>query len=151
MPNYKVIVVNHKVKILDPESWLSGLIKLFTWSKYNHSALYEVGETYFSTYVIEARAKGVVRVSWHDWLCHREKAFVIFESNIPIREDRVKESIGLKYDILSLFQQAFYIIFKIWLGRTDQKQLNCSEAIAWYYNLPKPYSWTAKKLFEYFK
>lgn len=139
MMDYKIILVDHKVSLFDPQSWLSGLIKIFTGSKYNHSALLILDNLGNPLSVVEARGKGVLRVSWQDWLSYREKKYIVLTYPGDIIDERIEKSLGLKYDILSLFQQAFYIITGLWVGRKDQGLVNCAEVCAWYYNIPNPH------------
>ena len=145
--NCRPVLVDYKVKLFDVGSWLSGLIKLFTRCKYNHSALmFDMGG---KTFVAEARSAGVVVATLREWKRHRpDKKWITGFALREIKTERVAYSFGVPYDVKSLFQQAIFITTGKWIGEHNLEQVNCSEVVAFYYNLPQPWLWTAAKLYK---
>jgi hypothetical protein len=150
--NTQPILVHHQFSLFDISSWLSLIIRFFTRSYYNHSALqFDLNN---KTFVLEARFGGVVVATLSEWLAHRpNKEYVVGDAYVPIDIDNFYNCWGVKYDVKSLLQQAFYIITGKWWGKQDTKRVNCAEVVAWVYKLEKPHLWTPATIEEslYFK
>ena len=137
----KAILVRHHFNWLDVGSWISALQRLVTRSYYNHTALAVITES-GGLWVYEAQFKGVVKLTWQEWLDYRpNKEWIIGDCKKPINWFKVDASVGLPYDIKSWFQQLIYITFKIWIGSKGQSHVNCCEVMAWYWQLPNAYKW----------
>jgi hypothetical protein len=100
--------------------------------------------------VVEARSSGVFVATWEAWLDHRKnKTFIVGTTTRYIDTTKVIDSFGIPYDIVSLFQQAAFIILGRWFGGNNLSRVNCAEVIAHYYGLENPHKWTAAKLHKY--
>lgn len=65
---------------------------------------------------------------------------------------RICSKLGTKYDFASLlYYQIIYQLFNKWIGKTEEKALNrlyCFEYVAWCYNLPNWWKYTANSFLE---
>lgn len=121
--------------------WLAKLIKFFTRSKINHTAIIlKIGHHFF---VADAQINGVNLKTIDEWnnkynyqyIISRPKKFTSKNFN------RALDKCGITgYDFASLLFQAWYQVTGRWVGKTKEraeKRMYCSEYVAYVLDLDK--------------
>lgn len=135
---------------LDPRSWLSSLIALFTKSRYTHTGTLIVNDGF--VYVCEALGRGVKLNNWEQ-PSNRE---VIYKTPKKRYTKAEKEELQLaagkfivsrtKYDFMGLIYQAVLSLTGKWIGPKEprsEKRLYCSELTALLSNEVRPNTFKA--------
>ncbi|MCB1712312.1 MAG: hypothetical protein KDH96_07510 [Candidatus Riesia sp.] len=135
---------------------VSKLIKLFTKSKYSHTAT--IVMCWGQPYVIDVQNNGVQPKPLEYWLKKYKYKFIIARHPQLIKpEDQyarqafAKVSVN-KYDYISLlFIHPIYALTGIWLakGDPDRRKDICSEYVARLYDLKSPEKYTPKDMYNY--
>lgn len=125
-----VLLVSTKIKWNKPTSWVVGLIRFFTKSKWNHAELIIEKEGKFYAYEslsggvvvsdIEKETKGDIKIL---------RAKFEFDANklITIADNYIEKS---KYDYWNLFiWQPLFRITGIWFGTDTPNKVLCSEFV----------------------
>ncbi len=135
---------------------ISKLIKLFTKSKFSHTALYL--EIWGQPYVIDAQKDGVNVRPFEEWKKKYNYSYTVSRDE-SLSEDQIKELCKralsktghTAYDIESLIlRQPWKLISGKWkeVGNTQEK-MYCSEFVAWTYQIPEYYKMSPEDLYEW--
>jgi len=142
--NGTLIKVHRYWRWYQPVSYLSVLIRLFTKSYWNHTAVGVVlGDTRLVHCVLDANQNGVVLEPWDIWVKkYGSKKYEITPSNKEINESDLLKYVGRGYDFLSVFiWQPIYILTGKWLGKTGidaSDKTYCTEIYSFVHGLKDP-------------
>jgi len=130
------------------------LIKKFTKSKYNHSALFI--EIWGQPYVIDAQADGVNLRPWDEWEFKYGYDVEVHRSPIEIDGKELAKRALTKvghtgYDFEGLIiKQPIELITNKWRKKNDETQrMYCSEFVAWVYAISRSYRMSPQDLYEW--
>lgn len=130
------------------------LIKKFTKSKFNHSALFI--EIWGQPYVIDAQADGVNVRPWNDWVDKYGYKVLVHRSPNDIDHKelamRALTKVGhTGYDFEGLIlKQPIELLTNTWRQKTDETQrMYCSEYVAWVYAISRSYRMSPQDLLEW--
>lgn len=126
----QILLVHNRFHILQPLTWLSYLIRVFTCSKRNHLAIRVKDGG--GDIVVESIGQGVTESNFEDWLIHSDRIVLPLT---PLRQVDTSQILNLKgkpYGFRDLFQILRYIKATRWDGKPDWKGKNykgyvCSE------------------------
>ncbi len=142
------LFVKHDFRILDPSSYLSLIIRIVIWFKYNHVAI-KLTEDGID-YVVESRSSGVFKSTFDNWIKHRPNKRWEEGKNLVIEIRDINIRLGNKYNIPSLFDQLVYQSFGIWLGSKKDNKENCAQLLSDIIHRDKAYLDTPKSLYYAF-
>lgn len=136
------------------ERIIPKLIKKFTKSKFNHSALFI--EIWGQPYVIDAQKDGVNLRPWHDWMIKYGYDIVAHRSSEEIDTKELAKRALTKvghtaYDFEGLIiKQPIELITNTWHVKKDETQrMYCSEFVAWVYAISRSYRMSPKDLYDW--
>jgi len=133
--------------------WLAKLIKFFTKSKINHTAL--VLNIYGELMILDSQIKGTNIKPLKDWVKKYKYKYIISRPNkfTKAQKKRAVSIVGhTPYDFASLIFQAWYQITGKWIGKTYEeakKRMYCSEAISFIFQFSKWWKRSPNDVFEY--
>jgi hypothetical protein len=137
----QVISVHTPFEWNKPLRYLSVLIRFFTKSFWNHSAIIYVASGI--PFVAESDINGVVMYPLKNM--SPNKTIRIYSLNLPVDSGRIVSRVGIsKYDFRALFiHHLVNIYFGIWIGPKSPgaayERFTCSEFVAWCLNFPSAY------------
>ena len=139
--NGTLIKVHRYWRWYQPISYLSVLIRLFTKSYWNHTAVGVVLNGH--DWVLDANQNGVVLDPWDVWINkYGVKKYAITPSNKEIETGALLKYVGRPYDFLSVFiWQPIYILTGKWLGKTGidaSEKTYCTEIYSFVHGLKDP-------------
>ena len=161
---YDVLLTHRKVDSISPEAWLlAPSIRYFTDSYYNHVDI--VVEVLGEKWVMGAVIGGFVpHTRLEDWLKQypkRREFSVLRYDWSELKEadiyQHIRQLAGNKYDwnatlgdgFIDAIKSKFFKKEHNWRKRQQNNdKVNCSEAIAYVFDLPNSYQATPKDLFE---
>lgn len=117
-PRLKVLLIHNRFRWYSIITWLSLLIRVFTCSKWNHTAIEYSDET--GTFIIESVGKGVIVTRGLDWL-HKSDRIVLplslaIDANPREIFERAKALEGKGYGFFDLVQILLHIIRTKWFA-----------------------------------
>jgi hypothetical protein len=129
MKKYKILLVHNKLKLNDPITWLSYIIRKVTGGFYNHIAIQ------VDNIVIESIGQGVVRWTYNEWESRGNR--VVLPMHVPFEISKSAHNllisrIGNHYGKWDLFATGIYFLLTKRLGLRVRKPINgsgdiCSE------------------------
>ena len=132
---------------------LSIIIRLLTWSKYNHSCLFEVCEKTGEIYVWDAQKDGFTRKKLEDWIKKYGYKFIISTNSTKVGDESVKNAYkynGLPYAKKDLvFKHFWQSLTGGWRYRgvvIENQKVVCSEIVARCRGFEQAYRFTPKML-----
>ena len=144
----KILQVHNPFQWREPVTYLSFIIRVFTCSFINHSAILKDNVVY------EMRGEGLVLTEYHEWLNNANRTVWMFDSKVPIEIPfqtayDVISGKNVPYGFLDLLQIAKFLIKSRWLGKEYEwdgmrgtrlwKGVICSELVAIALGKPKPH------------
>jgi len=132
--------------------WLAKLIKFFTRSKINHTAL--VLNIYGKLFIVDSQIKGTNPRPLIEWAKKYNYTYEISRpKNFSIGHKKLAISAfgHTPYDFASLIFQAWYQITGKWIGKTYEeakKRMYCSEFVAYVFQMHKWWKMSPAKLYE---
>jgi hypothetical protein len=133
----KILLIHNKFRLLQPITWLSLFIRVFTCSKWNHIAV-EQGD------VVESIAKGVTPKPKEVWLKASDRIVQELLYDGPVQVDLLTLH-GKPYGAFDLLRIGAHIIRVKWLGRDmgkiphNSRGYVCSELAAVLIGLENPH------------
>lgn len=115
--NFRIFLVHNKLTI-ERITWLSLLIRIFTFGRYNHIAV-EV-EIHGQMYVIESIGKGVCFRSYEKWAGGSNRIVLPMLPMAPMPLEtfhKLLSAMGEPYGFGDLLRIAWYFINVRWFGR----------------------------------
>lgn len=146
----QIVFFRDDFDIRRPITWLSTLIRFFTGAYFNHVEIVIV--LYGEPFLVGAVRRGVLlrsaaqRLQGRNIVIKELREGYKGDGRLQITRSRILETVGRKYDFISLFwYQLKYQLFKTWKGRKGKSAANrlyCSEAVALVYSdlFPEWYS-----------
>lgn len=122
----QILLVHNRFHFLQPITWLSYFIRVFTCSKYNHLAVKVDGQ------VIESIGKGVIITDWQTWLAHADRLVLPLTPTKQVDATEILALKGKPYGFRDLVQILRYIKAIRWDGKPKWEGKNyegylCSE------------------------
>lgn len=135
---------------------ISKLIKMFTKSKFSHTALYL--EIWGQPYIIDAQKDGVNVRPFEEWSKKYNYSYTVSRDN-SLDSDKIKELCKralsktghTAYDIESLIlRQPWKLLTGKWkeVGNNEEK-MYCSEFVAWVYQVPDYFKMSPEDLYDW--
>ena len=156
-----------KLRVLKKEDLLTGdilhctrnsvlgrLIRWFTKSEFNHSAI--VVKAWGEVYVVDAQRKGVSSRPYDDWMKEFGYSYIVSRppaniKNVPYFSKKVFSKVGTTaYDFTHLLlKHPHYIITGKWKGKKNTTdKMVCSEFVAWCWDFTDSHKITPQLLYE---
>ena len=135
--------------------WLAKLIKFFTKSKINHTAI--VLKINYNLFISDAQIKGVYPIPLQDWIKKYNYKYIISRPvnwNERYKNRAINRWGKTSYDFLSLLYQAWYSFTGKWIGKTKEgakKRMYCSEYVGYIFNFPEWWEMSPANIYEYTK
>lgn len=136
-----VLTTNHPFRIDNPIRYTNAAVRLFTKSKWDHTAI--AIRVWGRLYVAESLAKGISITPFEKWC--KDHIVMVQRCKLKFNEKQLATIAMSKqgyvgYDFGgTFFFQAIYQITGRWMGpkseKRAQKRLYCSEYVAWIYNM----------------
>lgn len=133
---------------------LSRLIRWFTKSEFNHSAI--VVKAWGEVYIVDAQRKGVSSRPYEDWIEEFNYSYLVARNpkgvkSVPNFSKKVFSRVGTTaYDFTNLLlTHPWHIITGKWKGKEDTiNKMVCSEFAAWCWDIEDAYKITPQRLYE---
>ena len=132
--------------------WLAKLIKFFTKSKINHTAL--VVKMGYHLFIIDAQANGVNVKTVDEWTRKYKYKYIISRPRefSSTHKHKAFSRIGITgYDFMALLNQLWYVLTGIWTGKTHESarhRMYCSEFVAYVFNIEEWWKKSPKDVYE---
>jgi len=132
--------------------WLAKLIKFFTKSKINHTAL--VLKMGYHFFIVDAQANGVNLKTVEEWSHKYKYKYIISRPRkfSSMNKHRAFSKCGVtSYDFMSLLYQFWYVLTGKWVGKSNDdasKRMYCSEYVAYVFKLDKWWEKSPKDVYE---
>ena len=159
----------NKLRVLKKEDLLTGdilhctrnsvlgrLIRWFTKSEFNHSAI--VVKAWGEVYVVDAQRKGVSSRPYDDWMKEFGYSYIVSRpptniKNVPYFSKKIFSKVGTTaYDFTHLLlKHPWYLISGKWKGKQendDRNRMVCSEFVAWCWEFKDYFKITPQRLYE---
>ena len=135
----KILQVHNPFQWSEPVTYLSFIIRVFTCSFINHSAILKDGIVY------EMRGEGLVLTHYQEWLKNANRTVWVYDSKVPINVPfqtayDIISGVHVPYGFLDLIMIAIYLILSRWFGKKYEwdgvkgtrlwKGVICSELVA---------------------
>lgn len=126
----QILLVHNRFHLLQPITWLSYFIRVFTCSKWNHLAIMVQDAT--GTWVIESIGQGVTIKPVAEWLTHADRIVLPLTPRKEVDASEVLRLKGKPYGFLDLVQILRHIKATRWDGKPKWEGKNykgylCSE------------------------